>query len=357
MNMSANRIIFLSMIAASLAGCKKYVTDYNFPDTVPEKQWNVTTIAGNGDPIFANGTIVNASFRAPLDIAVTDDGIIYVADALNHRIRKIDEGEVSVLAGAASADTVSGNNLSARFLIPSYLTIDNNGDLLMLDVNDPRVRKVSPAGFVSTIAGNGISGFADGKANIAEFGKECAGITVDGDGNIYVSDWRNRRIRKITPNGTVSTYAGNGQSGLVNGNAANAQFFNAGGLVIDKLGNLYVGDFNRIRKITVDGFVSTLAGKDSSGYKDGPADDALFSSIVDLAIDDAGNIYATDQNRIRKITQEGVVSTIAGGAGGYKDGEGRFAQFNGPTGLAIDKYGNIYVADDHNNRIREISSQ
>lgn len=345
------------MIGASIAGCKKYGNDYNLPEPTPEKKWIVFTIAGSGNPIFGDGTIMTASFRAPLDIVVNDDGIMYVADALNHRIRRIVDIEVTVLAGDATADTISGNNLSARFLIPSYLTIDNDGNLLVLDVNDPRVRKVSPEGFVSTIAGNGTSGFADGRANTAEFGKECAGIAVDEAGNIYVSDWRNRRIRKITPGGIVSTYAGNGESGLVNGPAANAQFLNAGGLVIDKQGNLFVGDFNRIRKISRDGMATTFVGRDSSGYKDGPGDIALFTSIVDLAIDDAGNIYASDENRIRKITPEGKVTTIAGGAGGYKDGDGTIAQFNGPTGLAVDKYGNVYVADDHNNRIREIISQ
>jgi NHL repeat-containing protein len=355
--MSAIRLLIMIMVVASMVGCKKYTNDYSLPKATPEKKWNVYTIAGSGDPIFGDGTIVTASFRAPLDIVVNDNGLIYVADALNHRIRKIDGERVTVLAGDAAADTISGNNSSARFLIPSYLSLDNNGDLLVLDVNDPRVRKISPDGFVSTIAGNGTSGFSDGRANTAEFGKECAGIAVDELGNIYVSDWRNRRIRKITAGGIVSTYAGNGESGLINGPAATAQFLNAGGLVIDKEGNLFVGDFNRIRKISRDGMVSTFVGRDSSGYKDGPGDTALFTTIVDLAIDDAGNIYASDQNRIRKITPEGKVTTIAGGVGGYKDGDGANAQFNGPTGLAVDKYGNVYVADDHNNRIREIIAQ
>ena len=355
--MNAIRIVIMLLSIVSITGCKKFSRDYIPPETPHEKKWTVTTVAGNGAPIFANGNVLAASFRAPLDVAVSDEGIIYVADALNHRIRKILEGQVSVYAGDQVADTISGDKSSARFLLPSYLDIDSNGDLYVLDVNDPRVRKVSASGLVSIVAGSGVDGFADGSAETARFGKECAGIAIDESGNIYVSDWRNRRIRKISPDGIVSTYAGNGQSGLVNGSAGSAQFFNAGGLVIDKQGNLYVGDFNRIRKISPDGIVSTFAGQDSEGYKDGPGDIALFSSIVDLTIDDSGNIYASDQNRIRKISPQGIVSTIAGGEGGYKDGDGISAQFNGPTGLAIDKFGNIYVADDLNNRIREISFQ
>ena len=142
------------------------------------------------------------------------------------------------------------------------------------------------------------------------------------------------------------------------GSGTAAEFSNPAGLVIDKQGNLFVGDQNCIRKITPDRMVSTFCGNISvAGYKDGPADVALFSSINDMVMDEQENIYASDENRIRKITPQGLVSTFAGNTAGYKDGDAASARFNGPVGLAADKQGNIYVADDHNNRIRKISFQ
>ena len=330
------------------------------PVSVPqgEKGWIVSTVAGSGLPFFANGPASTAEFRTPLDVAVTADGIIYVADALNHRIRKIQGGQVYTFAGTGIQDTTGGIGAAAGFALPSYLVLDANGNLFSLDVQDPRVRKISPAGFVSVAAGNGLNGFADGRADIAQFGNECLGIAADEQGNIYVVDWRNRRIRKISITGEVTTIAGNGTSGFVNGFGDTAEFSNPAGLVIDKQGNLFVGDQNCIRKITSDRMVSIFCGNISvAGYKDGPADVALFSSINDMVMDEQENIYASDENRIRKITPQGLVSTFAGSTAGYKDGDAASARFNGPVGLAADKQGNIYVADDHNNRIRKISFQ
>jgi serine/threonine-protein kinase len=217
------------------------------------------------------------------------------------------------------------------------------------------VRKISPAAFVSVVAGSGATGFADGGVDTAKFEKECSGIDTDEQGNIYVLDWKNRRIRKISITGQVTTIVGNGNAAFIDGDAHVAQLLDPAGLVMDKQGNLFIGDGNRIRKITPAGVVSTIAGKDSIGYRDGQANAALFSSIIDMVMDEQGNIYASDENHIRKITPQGEVSTIAGSVAGYNDGEGSFAKFNGPTGLGIDKQGNIYVADDHNNRIRKIS--
>lgn len=362
--MKRNLILLLLFITvAGIIACKKYKQEFHPADTPPspadtlprEKKWVVTTIAGDGTPWFADGPALTAKFRAPLDVAVSDDGTIYVADAINHRIRKIAKGQVLTFVGNGTQDTTSGNSSVAGFAFPSYLAIDKSGYLYTLDVEDPRVRKISPAAFTSVVAGNGVNGFADGRADTSKFGKECSGIVTDGQGNIYVMDWKNRRIRKISIDGQVTTIAGTGQAGFVNGNADTAQFFDPAGLVIDKQGNLFAGDHNLIRKITPAGVVSTLVGKDSIGYRDGQADVALFSSIIDMVIDEQGNIYLSDEDRIRKITPQGLVSTIAGSTGGYKDGDAAAAKFLRPTGLGIDRQGNIYVADDFNNRIRKIS--
>jgi sugar lactone lactonase YvrE len=345
--------LFLCLLIIGGISCKKSTSTVTAPQ---EKKWVVTTFAGNGNAVFKDGSVLSASFRAPLDVVVASDGAIYVADANNHRIRKITQGQVSTFAGVGFEDTTSGDHAIAGFAHPSYLALDAMNNVYTLDVNDPRVRKVSAFGFVSVVAGNGTDGFADGRVNLAEFGSECSGIAVDADGNIYVLDWRNRRVRKVTVDGEVKTFAGNGKIGFINGAPDVAEFNNPSGLVIDRQGNLFVGDQSCIRKITPDGMVGLFSGNQVvAGYKDGEPGEALFSEINAITIDEQGNIYASDDNRIRKITAHGVVSTIAGSTAGYIDGEAAVARFNDPVGLALDRQGNIYVADDHNNRIRKIS--
>jgi sugar lactone lactonase YvrE len=353
--MNQKLIIFFLFSLTGTISCRKYNQGYPAVYPSPEKKWTVTTIAGDGRPVFADGPALNASFRDPLDVAVSEDGIIYVADVLNHRIRKIAGGQVTTFAGSGFSDTTGGVGINAAFKLPDGLAIDNSGNLYTLDVTDPRIRKISPDGFVSRYAGSGIEGFADGPAEIAQFGEETSGIASDNQGNIYVSDFDNNRIRKISVTGQVTTVAGNGNDGYVDGNSDVAEFSSPTGIVADKQGNLFVADLNRVRKITPSGIVSTFAGGDSTGYRDGQPREALFSFIQDMIIDQDGNIYLSDGNRIRRITPQGIVSTLAGSTPGYQDGDAVSAKFFSPTGLGIDKQGNIYVADLSNHRIRKIS--
>ncbi|CAN5652653.1 hypothetical protein BH11BAC5_BH11BAC5_33640 [soil metagenome] len=343
--MKRNLVPSLLLVTVISMACKKYDSE-KLPVITPpvEKKWVVTTVAGNGIPFFADGPALSAEFRNPLDVAVTADGIIYVADDLNHRIRKIAEGQVSTFAGFDKEDTSSGIGTAAGFAHPIQVVSDNSGNLYTLDANDFRVRKITPAALVTVAAGTGERGFADGKADTTKFG-ESFGIVTDNKGNIYVSDWENKRIRKITASGEVTTFAGPMQ-------------FGPGGITIDKKDNLYIVDpvNSRIRKITPGGDISTFAGSGTAGDKDGKAEEAQFSIYMgDIVIDDQGNLYVADDNCIRKITPAGVVSTIAGSTSGYRDGDGASAKFSGPFGLGIDRQGNIYVADDNNNRIRKIS--
>jgi hypothetical protein len=200
--MKRNIISLLILVTVAGIACKKNPQENPTEDKPPkEKKWTVITIAGNGLAYFADGPALTAEFRAPLDVAVTADGTIYVADAINHRIRKITNGQVTTFAGIGIQDTTSGNGAAAGFAFPSYLAMDMAGNIYTLDVEDPRVRKISPAAFVSVVAGSGANGFADGRADTAQFGKECLGIVTDGQGNIYVLDWKNRRIRKISITG------------------------------------------------------------------------------------------------------------------------------------------------------------
>jgi sugar lactone lactonase YvrE len=222
------------------------------------------------------------------------------------------------------------------------------------------VRKIGPDGYVTTFAGNPVPGFSDGPAFQAQFQVNAEGIAADGQGNIYVGDTFNERIRKINTAAQVNTLAGDGMEGFRDGDAGSAEFRFPGAIVFDKQGNLYVWDYGNycIRKITPAGVVSKFSGSGENGYEDGNASQAKFHVVFDMVADSEGNLYVADDNRIRKVTPTGSVSTIAGGStAGYRDGEGTIARFALPSGLAIDEEGNIYVADANNNRIRKISFQ
>ncbi len=208
----------------------------------------------------------------------------------------------------------------------------------MADGLNHKIRKITPAGEVSTLAGSGAYGFADGDGINAKF-YFPKGIALDASGNLYVADDINHRIRKITPTGTVTTIAGS-TSGSDDGDGINAKFNNPRGVTLDAAGNIYVADAgnHRIRKITPTGTVSTIAGS-TVGVTEGIGTAAKFNTPAGVAVDASGNIYvADDENeRIRKITTNGTVSTLAGGfLQGFTDGVGGDAQFRSPTGLAID---------------------
>ena len=190
-------------------------------------------------------------------------------------------------------------------------------------------------------------GYTDGTGTSAQFNYP-SGVAVDGAGNVYVADCHNHRIRKITASGVVSTLAGSGTSGYADGTGTSAQFDYPTGVAVDGAGNVYVADSDnhRIRKITASGVVSTLAGS-TYGYTDGTGTSAKFYYPRGVAVDGAGNVYVADRvnHRIRKITASGVVSTLAGSAQGYTDGTGTSAKFYYPFGVAVDGAGNVYVAD------------
>ena len=304
---------------------------------------------------FADGALISAEFSSPSDIAVAADGTLFITDAGNNRIRKIKLDQVSTFAGNSLDSFANGTGMSAQFMFPFSIALDENGNLFISDLY-PLIRKISPSADVSTYAGIITQGFADGNVNAAQF---YPGNTMVADlqGNIYSSDSYNCRIRKISANGKVTTVAGDGEVGFKDGKDTQAEFHFPGGIVIDRQGNLFVADREnfRIRKITPGGEVSTFSGSGLKNEIDGSATEAGFIKLSDLVIDSDGNLYATDEHRIRKITPQGMVTTIAGGdIAGYKDGDGGSALFDFPSGLGIDVHGNIYVADTHNNRIREI---
>ena len=304
-------------------------------------------------------------FNSPAGLAVDGGGNIYVADWGGRTIRKITAGGVvTTLAGSAgNKGSSDGIGSEARFDSPSGLALDGSGNFYVADFGNQTIRKITPGGVVTTLAGSvGVKGSNDGAGGEARF-YNPGGLALDGSGNLYVADYENQTIRKITPGGVVSTLAGRaGKAGGTDGAGDAARFCSPGEVALDGGGNVYVADFRgpTIRKITPDGVVTTLAGKAGSlGQNDGTGSEARFNHPSGVAVDGSGNVYVADwgNDTIRKITPGGVVTTLAGSAGnpGSVDGKGGAARFNHPGDVVLDGSGNIYETEWSNNTVRKIT--
>lgn len=282
------------------------------------------------------------------------------------------QSTVTTFAGDGLSGLINGDTANCRFKSPDGICRDQSGNLFIADGDNHCIRKISPDGLVTTYAGTGLAGYVDGPAATAQF-RTPFDVCVDVEGNVYVSDFENQYIRRIDTDGTVSTVAGNGIAGYVDGSSATAQFNYPRGIVIDATGNLYVSDSwnHRVRKIDASGEVSTYAGGGSifgvqsvSEFKDGSDTSARFYTPCGLSIDDIGNIYVADayNHRVRKIDLSQYVSTVAGtgisgaAGGGFVDGDISVARFNTLTELFVSGTGTIYVSDTYNNRIRKIEN-
>ena len=301
-------------------------------------------------------TILQGLVGTPTGIVVDAVGDVYMVEYANNRIRKISPtGIVTTLAGSNIEGYADGQGVSARFANPWGACIDAVGNIYVGDYMNHRIRKISPTGIVTTLAGNGVPGYADGQGTVAQFSLPT-GIAIDAAGNVYVADAGNTRIRKISPTGIVTTLAGSEMSGYADGQGTAAQFEALYDIAADTAGNIYVVDVHRIRKISPTGIVTTLAGSEIGGYADGQGASARFYGLSGIAVDASGSLYLVDagNKRIRKVSPTGMVTTLAGsGVGGYADGQGAVAQFSAALDIAVDVLGNLYVTD--NSSIRKIT--
>ena len=347
-----------------------YIADYaNDRIRKVDTNGSISTFAGTGTGGFSGdgGAATSAQLNGPENIIVYNNSY-YITDALNYRVRKIDsDGIISTIAGI---EFYNGDNILAsiaRVHIPRNPAFDKDGNFYFTEQESPRVRKIDTNGIITTVAGNGTNGFSGdgGAATSAQFNGPRA-VTVDKNGNLYIAEGGNNRIRKVDTNGIISTYAGTGAAGYSGdgGAATSAKINFPYQLVTDNDGNLYFCDANNhvIRKVDSNGIISTFAGTpESSGYSGdgGAATSAQLSNPLGVALDSDGNIYISEynNNRIRKVNTDGNISTIAGtGESGYSGdgGAATSASLNSPAGLALDKSDNLYFCDVQNHAIRKV---
>jgi sugar lactone lactonase YvrE len=326
--------------------------------------WNVSTLAGNGSSApFADDVGTLATFLYPSGVAADASGVVFVADSNNQRLRRVmPSGVVSTLAGDGLVGWADGAGAAARFNFLNGVAVHPlSGDVYCSDSGNQRIRRSTAAGVVTTFAGSGSAAWADGSGTRASF-NQPRGIAIDAAGVIYVADTLNQRIRRISPLGAVTTLAGNGSSTpFFNGvGTSTATFLSPEGVAVDSAGNVLVSDSgnHRVRLIAPSGAVRTFAGSGSAAWGDSSGTAAAFNSPRHLAFAANGALLVADYNnqRLRLISPQGTVTTVAGiFSSGFLDGFGTFSRLNGPLGVTIDGTGAITVGDYNNLRLRRLS--
>jgi hypothetical protein len=332
----------------------------------------ITTVAGNGTNGFSGdgGPATNASLYYPEGVTLDASGNLFIADLVNNRIRKVNAtGLITTMAGNGTTNYSGdgGQATNAGLNHPHSVTLDVSRNLFIADEFNHRIRKVNTNSIISTVAGNGTNTYAGdgGQATNASLNMPV-GVDLDVSGTLFIADMYNNRIRKVSTNGVITTVAGNGTNGYYGdgGAATNASLNHPSGVIIDAYNNLLIADYfnNRIRSVGTNGIITTVAGNDTSGYfgDGGIATNASLYYPVDAALDCLGNLFIADtlNNRIRKVSVNGIITTVAGNGSGSYSGDGGAAtnaSLYNPIGLAFDASGNLLIADTGNSRIRKVA--
>lgn len=334
---------------------------------------NIKTIAGDGTPgATGDGAAATAAkLNYPTGVAVDKAGNVYIADANNNKVRKVStSGVITTIAGNGTSGFSGdgGQATAAQLKYPTNVAVDLSGNVYITDANNARIRKVTPAGIISTYVGDGSLGYGGdgGQATAAQL-HNPRGLHVDAAGNLYIAAVFSQKVRMVDPTGIIVTVAGTGTSGYAGdgGSAISAQLKDPSGVGKDAAGNMYIADKSShcIRKVTPTGTISTIAGNDVTADftgDGGPATAARMKTPIAVKVDKYDNVFVLDMgnNRVRKINAAGVMSTVAGatavGSGG-DGGPATAASFNFPQDIALDTLGNVYIADAGNNKIRKIT--
>ncbi len=341
-------------------------------DSESQRIWKVTTdgaittVAGNGGYGGYGGyggdggRATRALLFNPLGVAVDAQGNVFIADADNDRIRKVNAaGIITTIAGDGDFNTYSGDGgpaVEAQLDYPRGVTVDGSGNLFLADTGNERVRMVTAAGVIGTVAGN-----------TAPWLRSPVAVAADGNGNVYVADDIGARVMKVSAGGAVGVFAGTGVVGYAGdgGAAVNAELDSPSAVAVDAAGNVYIAEEGNhvVRKVDAAGTITTVAGNGSAGFSGdgGPARSAMLDAPGGLAVDGAGNLYIADSGsgRIRKVAAGGTITRVAGnGVQGFAGDGGPAvnAEFNYPRGLAVDGKGNLYIADAFNNRVRMVTA-
>jgi sugar lactone lactonase YvrE len=328
----------------------------------------ITTFAGNGTAGFSGdgGGAPSAQLTSPVDVSVDGSGNVFIADRGNYRVRQVNSAGVITSVAGRTGD--GGPAAFAQFYFPNTVAVDGGGNVFVADTDIHRIRKIDTSGVVTTVAGNGSGGFSGdgGPATSAQLYFPAA-IAVDAAGNLFIADTRNQRIRKVTSAGVITTIAGNagGTGAGADGTPAlQAQLSDPSGIAVDGAGNVYISETgaHRVRQINTAELISTVAGNGTMGFSGdgGPATSAQLALPAGIAVDGAGNVFIADSvnNRIRLVTPNGVISTVAGnGTSGFAGdgGPAVAAEIAYPQSVAVDGSGTLFIADTNNQRIRTVT--
>ncbi|HEY3128875.1 MAG TPA: hypothetical protein VGL91_05415 [Acidobacteriota bacterium] len=325
----------------------------------------ISTVAGNGAEGFSgdNGPATQAAIGSPRALAFDLAGNLFISNAGGGRIRRVDStGIITTVAGSSSGFNGDGKALATSFYLVTGMLFDSTGNVLVADSGNGRIRRIDPAGTVTTIAG-GVAG--DGNPATSSNLNSPDNISVDNSGNLFIVEGSSHRVRKVDTAGQISTIAGSGVSGHSGdgGPAISAKLYFPLGVAADASGNVFISDDVYIRKVDRFGIIATIAGNGSFGYSGdgGVATSAGLQTPASIAVDNSGNVYFADQDScvIRKISSSGTISTVVGNGNCGFSGDGGLASaamLNSPFGVAVDLAGNIYIADTDNHRIRKVST-